>query len=54
MNRSRSSTAHIQVPVPPRLPDGRILPSKCAFLSAPLVLNPQYAAAAVVGRYGVE
>lgn len=50
MNRSRSSTAHIQVPVPPRLPDGWTFPSMRALRRAPLVLNPQYAAAAIVVR----
>jgi hypothetical protein len=52
MNRSSSSLAHIQVPVPPRRPTGARRPSRWAFRIADGVLKPQYREATVVVMYG--
>lgn len=48
--QSRSFTAHISGPVPPRRPMGLTRPSILALSSAPGVLKPQYVAASRVVR----
>lgn len=44
--------AHIQVPLPPRLPAGWRRPSRWALRTAPVVLKPRYVAATAVVTYG--